>query len=186
MKSDGNQSSVVGCAVAGIIGVLILCAILYPFRQIGKQSLDAWTRAAWMFSNAKDEQAFPPKAELCAAPFCRRADTQPKYVGGNPGHRSASTLAFCPEHDSGLPKTGSRHDGLLRFIYWGLAMVLSWLEAILVLGIASYPLALAWAFFRPDPGGEAPWHRALVSSAALGIVIGGAATILVWVMFAWW
>lgn len=175
-----------GCVVGGIIGALILCAILYPFRQAGKQSLDAWTRAAWMFANAKDEQAFPRKAELCAAPFCTRVDTQPKYVGGNPGHRSATNLPFCPEHNSGLPSTGSRYDDLLRFIYWVVAMILSWIEATLVLGLASYPLSLSWAFLRPEPAGEGPWHRALVYSTAFGVVIGGAATILVWFMFAWW
>lgn len=184
--SDENQSSIVGCAVMGLVAALILCAIAYPFRQTGKQSLDAWSRAAWMFMNSKDEQAFPPKAELCAAPFCRRTDTQPKYVGGNPGHRSETTLPFCPQHDSGLPKTGSRYDDLLRFIYWVLAMALSWLEATLVLAIACYPLALIVAFLRRDPAGETPWRRALVSSAGLGVIIGGAATILVWVMFAWW
>jgi hypothetical protein len=170
----------------GIIAAVLLLAILYPFRQIGKQSLDVWTRAAWMFTNAKDEQAFPPKAELCAAPFCRRVDTQPKYVGGNPGHRSEAKLPFCPEHTSGLPSTGSRYDDLIRFIYWGLAMILSWLEATLILSIACYPLALAWAFLRPVPAGEGPWKRALLSSAGLGMVIGGAATLLVWGMFAWW
>lgn len=186
MNSEGNQSSTVGCVVAGVILVVLLCAILYPFRQTGKQSLDAWTRAAWMFTHAKDEQAFPPKAELCAAPFCTRADTQPKYVGGNPGHRSATTLPFCPEHESGLPKTGSRYDDLLRFIYWVVAMIMSWIEATLVLGIAFYPLALVWAFLRPSEAKEGPWKRALISSTALGLFIGGAATILVWVMFAWW
>ena len=185
MTSNGNQSSIVGCVVMGLIGALILCAITYPFRQTGKQSLDAWTRAAWMFKNARDEQAFPPKAELCAAPFCTRADTQPKYVGGNPGHRSATTLPFCPEHDSGLPKTGSRYDDLLRFIYWGLAMVLSWLEVTLILSIVFCPLVLAWAFLRPDKA-EGPWSRAFVGSVALGAMVGGAATILVWVMVAWW
>jgi hypothetical protein len=186
MKCDGNKSPIVGCVVMGLIGALILCAIAYPFRQTGKQSLDAWTRAAWMFTNARDEQTFPPKAELCAAPFCTRTDTEPKYVGGNPGHRSATTLPFCPEHTSGLPKTGTRYDDLLRFIYWVLAMVMSWLEAALVLGIACYPLALIVAFLRRDPAGEGPWQRALVYSTALGMVVGGAATILVWVMFAWW
>jgi hypothetical protein len=186
MKSDGNQPSIVGCVVMGLIGALILCAIAYPFRQTGKQSLDAWTRAAWMFANARNEQAFPPKAELCAAPFCTRTDTEPKYVGGNPGHRSATTLPFCPEHTSGLPKTGTRYDDLLRFIYWVVAMILSCLEATLVLGIAFYPLALVWAFLRPGEAKEGPWKRALVSSTALGLFIGGAATILVWVMFAWW
>jgi hypothetical protein len=186
MTSEGKLSSVIGCAIGGIVAALILCAILYPFRQSGKQSLDVWTRAAWMFAHAKDEQAFPPKAELCAAPFCRRVDTQPKYVGGNPGHRSATTLPFCPEHNSGLPKTGTRYDDLLRFIYWVVAMILSWIEAIFVLGVASYPLALVWAFLRRDPGGESPWRRALVYSATLGILIGGAATVLVWSMFAWW
>ena len=139
-----------------------------------------------MFANANDEQAFPAKAELCAAPFCRRVDTVRKYVGGNPGHRSETTLPFCAEHTSGLPKTGTRYDDLLRFIYWVLAMILSWIEAIFILGIISYPLALAWAFFRPAPAGEGPWRRALVSSTAVGLVIGGAATILVWGMFAWW
>jgi hypothetical protein len=186
MKSDGKQSSVMGCAVAGIIGALILCAFLYPFRQTGKQSLDAWTRAGWMFSNAKDEQTFPPKAELCAAPFCRRTDTEPKYVGGNPGHRSATTLPFCPEHTSGLPKTGTRYDDLLRFIYWVVAMILSWIESTLILGVAFYPVAVVWEFLRPKPAGEGPWKRALVSSVALGLFIGGAATLLVWGMFAWW
>jgi hypothetical protein len=186
MTTERNQSSVMGCVVGGIIGVLVLCAILYPFHQTGKQSIDAWTRAAWMFAHAKDQQNFPPNAELCAAPFCRRVDTQPKYVGGNPGHRSATTLPFCPEHESGLPKTGSRYDDLLRFIYWVIAMILSWLEAILILSIVCYPLALIWAFLRPDKAGEGPWRRAMVSSTALGAVVGGAAAILVWVMFAWW
>jgi hypothetical protein len=139
-----------------------------------------------MFTNARDEQAFPHKAELCAAPFCRRADTQPKYVGGNPGHRSATTLPFCPEHESGLPKTGTRYDDLIRFIYWVVAMVLSCLEATLVLGIAFYPVAVVWAFLRPNSAGEGPWKRALISSTALGLFVGGAATMLVWAMFAWW
>jgi hypothetical protein len=186
VKSEGNPSSLVGCTVIGIIAALLLLAILYPFRQTGKQSLDVWTRAAWMFTNAKDEQVFPPKAELCAATFCRRVDTELKYVGGNPGHRSETKLPFCPEHTSGLPSTGSRYDNLIRFIYWVLAMILSCLEATFILAIVCYPLALAWAFLRPDPAGEGPWRRALVSSTALGLVVGGAATLLVWGMFAWW
>jgi type III secretory pathway component EscT len=65
-------------------------------------------------------------------------------------------------------------------------MVLSCLEATLILGIAFYPMAVIWEFLRPKPEGEVPWKRALVSSLALGLFIGGVATILVWVMFAWW
>jgi hypothetical protein len=176
----------VGCAVMGVIAALLLLAIAYPFRQTPIQSLDVWSRAVWMFTNARDEQAFPPKAELCAAPFCRRVDTQPKYAGGNPGHMSETKLPFCPDHTSHLPSTGSRYDNLIRFFYWGLAMILSWLEATIVLGIVCFPVALAWAFLRPAPAGEGPWQRALISAGSLGIFIGGAATILVWVMFAWW
>lgn len=184
--SGENKSSAIGCVVGGIIGALLLLAVLYPFRQIGLQSLDVWTRAAWIFANAKDEQAFPPKAELCAAPFCRRTDTELKYVGGNPGHRSETTLPFCPEHTSRLPSTGSRYDNLIRFIYWILAIALSWLEAAVLVGLVCYPGALVWAFLRPDPAEKNPWSRAFVSSSAFGLVIGGAATWLVWVMFAWW
>jgi hypothetical protein len=186
VKSEGNQSSIIGCAVAGIILVVLLLAILYPFRQAGRQSLDVWTRAAWMVTHRKDEQAFPPKAELCAAPFCTRVDTQPKYVGGNPGHRSETTLPFCPDHASGLPSTGSRYDDLIRFIYWVLAIALSWLEATLALGIACYPLALVGAFLRPDREEVGFWRRAFDYSIAFGIGIGGAATLLAWGMFAWW
>ena len=185
VKSEGTPSSILGCAVGGIIGVVVLLAILYPFRQAPAQSLDVWSRAAWMFANAKNEQVFPPKAELCAAPFCRRVDTQPKYVGGNPGHRSETKLPFCPEHTSGLPRTGSQFDNLIRFIYWVLAMALSWLEATVVLGIASYPLALVVAFFRPDKA-AGPWRHAVDYSLAFGVGVGGAATLLVWGMFAWW
>ncbi len=65
-------------------------------------------------------------------------------------------------------------------------MILSWLEAALILSVACYLLALAWAFLRPAPTGEGPWKRAPVSSPGLGIGIGGAATIAVWAMFAWW
>lgn len=65
-------------------------------------------------------------------------------------------------------------------------MVLSWLEAAVLVGIVCYPVALVWAFLRPDPAEENPWRRAFISSSALGLVIGGAATLLVWVMFAWW
>jgi hypothetical protein len=185
VESPG-KSSIIGCTVTGIILAVLLCAILYPFRQTGKQSLEVWTRAAWMFAHRTDDQAFPHKAELCAAPFCTRVDTQPKYVGGNPGHRSETTLPFCPEHDSALPRTGTRYDDLIRFIYWVVAMVLSCLEATLILGIAFYPVAIVWEFLRPKPAGEGPWKRALVSSVALGLFMGGAATVLVWGMFAWW
>jgi hypothetical protein len=107
-------------------------------------------------------------------------------VGGNRGHRSETTLSFCPEHTSHLPSTGTRHDNLIRFIYWVLAIALSWLEATVLLGIVCYPVALAWAFLRPDPAEENPWSRAFISSSALGMVIGGAATLLGWIMFAWW
>jgi hypothetical protein len=100
VKSEGAPSSILGCAIGGIIVAVLALAILYPFRQAPAQSLDVWSRAAWMFANAKNEQVFPPKAELCAAPSCRRVDTEPKYVGGNPGHRSETTLPFCPEHTS--------------------------------------------------------------------------------------
>lgn len=185
VNSEGAPSSILGCAVGGIIVAVLLLAILYPFRQAPAQSVDVWSRAAWMFANAKNEQVFPPKAELCAAPFCRRVDTEPKYVGGNPGHRSETKLPFCPEHTSGLPSTGSRFDDLLRFIYWVLAMALSWLEVAVVLGLASYPFALAVAFFRPDKA-AGPWRRAVDYSLTFGVGIGGVASLLVWGMFAWW
>jgi hypothetical protein len=185
MESKG-KSSIIGCTVTGIIGALILCAVLYPFRQTGKQSLDVWTRAAWMFAHRTDDQAFPHKAELCATPFCTRVDTEPKYVGGNPGHRSETTLPFCPEHTSGLPRTGSRFDDLIRFIYWMVAVVLSWLEVTLAFAIVCYPLALVLAFFRRDQEGPGYWRRAIDYSLAFGIGIGGVATLLVWGMFAWW
>ncbi|MEY2564583.1 MAG: hypothetical protein QOH88_2776 [Verrucomicrobiota bacterium] len=186
VSSEEPKSSAIGCVVAGLIGAAALLAILYSFRQAPAQSLDVWHRAAWIFAHFKDDQAFPPKAELCAAPFCRRVDTAPKYVGGNPGHRSETRIPFCPEHNSHLPSTGSRFDDLARFIYWISAMAMSWIEAVLVLSILCYPLILIWTFLRPDSTGESPWRRALPYSAALGMAIGGAATVMVWGMFAWW
>jgi len=186
VSSGESKSSTVGCVVAGLIGAVVLLAILYSFRQAPAQSLDVWSRAAWMCAHFKDDQVFPPKAELCAAPFCRRVDTTPKYVGGNPGHRSETRIPFCPDHRSGLPSTGSRFDDLIRFIYWISAMAMSWVEAALVLSILCYPLALIWAFLRPDSTGESPWKRAAPYAGAVGMAIGGAATILGWFMFAWW
>lgn len=185
MRSEENQSALASFAILGLIIVLFL-AILYPFRQAGKQSLDVWTRAAWIVRNITDEQVFPRRAELCAAPFCTRVDTQPKYVGGNPGHRSETTLPFCPEHTSGLPLTKSRFDDGIRFIYWVLAMALSYLEAAFLLTVAFYPLALIGAFVRRSPKGEGPWERALANSSAFGIGVGGIATLVAWGMFAWW
>ena len=175
-----------GCAVGGLVLLLLGLALLYPFRQAGKQSLDAWTRSAWIIQNWKDEGAFPAKAELCATPFCTRVDTQPKYVGGNPGHRSETKLPFCPDHTSALPRTGSQFDDLVRCIYWVLSMILSALEATLALAIPALPLCLGVCFLLRGKQEGGIWSNGLSYALGFGMLLGVPATLGAWFMFAWW
>ena len=186
MSAGKKRMEVMGGIVGGIIAVAVALAVLYPFRHAGEQSLDAWSRSYWMLVHRHDEQAFPAKAELCAAPFCTRADTEPKYAGGNPGHRSETALRFCPLHSSGLPRLESRHDDLLRFIYWVLAMLLSWLEAALVLTAVLCPLTFIAALCHRDRARAGLWTPMLEGAGALAILVGAVATIIAWVTFAWW
>ncbi len=185
MSARAKPSTIVVSTIVGIVFLGLVLAILYPFRQAAPQSLDVWTRAAWMVSHWSDAQAFPPKSNLCAAPFCARLDTRKKYVGGNPGRRSETSLPFCPEHEPGLPRTGTRFDDLVRFIYWVVAILLSWLEGSVALALVCFPITLLDAVVRRKPG-ESLWSRAFDGALAFGTLVAAIATVTVWFMFAWW
>jgi hypothetical protein len=186
MSTQTEEPTALTWVIFGTVLVGLLCLVLYPFRQAGAQSLDVWARAAWMVTHWTDADAFPPGATLCAAPFCVRADTARKYVGGNPGHMSETTSPYCPEHEPHLPKTRSQYDDLLRFIYWVLSIVLSYLEFALALALVLYPFLLLVAFLRGKRLQINPGRWAADSATSSGLAIGMCATPVVWIMFAWW
>ena len=180
--------------IAGAVGLITL--VIHPLRGAVYQALDILPRAYWMSGYFNDRQTFPPKANLCAEPFCRRTDTRPVYVGGNPGHRSATTMNFCPGHTPGLPSNGTRHDGFLRFIYWLIALGLSLFLTsflvfaafgIVVMVIDRGLLAFVGRFLNRDFAER--WQSTLRSSRATDpwlAAITSTVWLLAWVMFAWW
>lgn len=169
---------------------LFVWAIGSSLYQVGRQSLDVWPRAAWMVRHFSDPEVFPPKAEICAAPFCRSVDTQPTRVGGNPGHRSETKMSFCRDHPPLLPSYSSRFDDLLRFTYWVLAMFLSLLEAAVVLLILCAPLMLlrSWLVRRDDGlhgmAGKLSNGVEMIMTGLVGLTF--MAWLAAWIMFAWW
>jgi len=169
---------------------LFVWAIGSSLYQVGRQSLDVWPRAAWMVQHFSDPEVFPPKAEICAAPFCRSANTQPTRVGGNPGHRSETMMPFCHDHPPLLPSYSSRFDDLLRFTYWVLAMALSLAEAAVVVVILCSPLMLLRTWLvRQDAGlhgmaGKLGSSLEMIMTGFLCLTF--IAWLLAWIMFAWW
>lgn len=197
MSSGSKSSSFLAIIwmVASVVAFLVMLglfvwAIGSSLYQVGRQSLDVWPRAAWMVQHFSDPEVFPPKAEICAAPFCRSADTQPTYVGGNPGHQSETKMYFCREHKPLLPSYGSRFDDMLRFTYWVLTMALSLIEAGVVVLILCSPLMLlrSW-LLRRDAG-----LHGMAGKLASGIemiqtwcvCLTFMAWLAAWIMFAWW
>ena len=105
-------------------------------------------------------------------------------MGGNPGHRSESKLRFCSSHTPDLPKTKSRFDDALRFIYWVIAMGLSLLMAVAVPFIVFGLLMRAEQRMKQRPAGKVV--KALAVLAALKVTLVIVAWAAAWVMFAWW
>ena len=185
MKSNENKLTTVGCGILfAVVALGALVLVLRPFRGAVAQSLDIWPRAWWMVTNFKDEAAFPPKANVCAAPFCRRTDTERKYVGGNPGHMSESRLRFCRDHEPALPKTETRYDDALRFTYWVIAMGLSLLIGIAAPGIVLGSLMALES--RVQHGAAGKVLKVLSAFSALAAAAVVVAWMAAWVMFAWW
>ncbi len=185
MKSDENKLTTIGCAILFLVvaGGLAFLA-LRPFSGAVAQSLDVWPRAWWMVTHFHDDDVFPAKANLCAAPFCRDPHTSRVYVGGNPGHRSESRLRFCRAHTPELPKWGTRFDDALRFIYWTIAMGLSLAMGLAVPGIVCILFMLVAQRLKGSAAGKV--MNALAIVAALAGVLVMAAWAAAWVMFAWW
>lgn len=192
VKSDENKFATVGCATLFVVVAAVLFVlVLRPFRGAAAQSLDVWPRAYWMVTHFNDEAAFPPKSNLCAEPFCRRTDAELQYVGGNPGHMSESKLRFCSDHTPGLPKTGTRYDDALRFVYWIMAMGLSFVAGIALPLLAFGLLELAARHFHRDSA--TPWQqkfgKGVKAMGTVVILVLAAVTLAwaaAWVMFAWW
>lgn len=191
VKTDESKFKTLGCGILFLVvaGGLVFLA-LRPFSGAVPQALDAWPRAWWMVTHFHDDDAFPAKANLCAAPYCRSTHVSKVYVGGNPGHMSESKLRFCNAHTPQLPKTKSRYDDALRFIYWMIAMGLSLLMALAAPFIVFGLLMLVEGRLK---------NSAAVSSSALVkvvrvlmalVVLVVAAVMLAWVaawvMFAYW
>jgi len=196
--SSGNQPSSFIHLAWMLLSVVAFLAVLGMFvwaigsslYQVGRQSLDVWPRAAWMVQHFSDPEVFPPKAEICAEPFCRSVDTEPTRVGGNPGHRSESTMYFCRDHPPLLPSYSSRFDDLLRFTYWVLAMALSLIEAVVVVVILGSPLMLLRSWLERRDAGRHGMAGKLSNGLAM-ILTGFAcltfiAWLAAWIMFAWW
>lgn len=191
VKTDGNKFATGAGAILVVVVVAgLLVLVLYPFRGAVAQSLDVWPRAAWMAAHFHDDAAFPPKANLCAAPFCRSTETRRVYAGGNPGHRSESKLRFCSAHSPRLPALRSRFDDALRFIYWVIAMGLSLVMAqavpFLIIGL----LMLAERRIERNPGTSSDVLRkigkVLMTVTALIVFVVMVAWLAAWVMFAYW
>ena len=196
--SSGTQPSSLIAITWMVLSVVAFLAMMGMFvwaigsslYQVGRQSLDVWPRAAWMVQHFSDPEVFPPKAEICAAPFCRSADTQPTLVGGNPGHRSQSKMYFCRKHPPLLPSYSSRFDDVLRFTYWVLAMALSFIETVVIVLILCSPLMLLRSWLvRRDAGlhgmaGKLGNGVEMIQTwfACLTFI----AWLAAWVMFAWW
>ena len=197
MSSSSQPSSFLQLAwlLLSVVAFLVVLgmfvwAIGSSLYQVGRQSLDVWPRAAWMVQHFSDPEVFPPKAEICAAPFCRSAATEPTRVGGNPGHRSETTMSFCREHPPLLPSYNSRFDDLLRFTYWVLSMALSLVEAAVVVVIFCSPLMLLRSWLvRQDAGlhGMAGKLGSSLETILTGFLcLTFIAWLLAWIMFAWW
>ena len=191
MKTDENKFATAGCGILFIVvtvGLLVL--MLRPFSGAVPQSLDVWPRALWMVSHFNDTENFPPKANLCAAPYCRDTHTSRVYVGGNPGHQSEATLRFCSAHTPQLPKTKSRYDDALRFIYWAIAMGLSLLMAVAVPLIAFGLLMAAERRMEDNAATSSAALRktvkVLMTLTGLLMVVVMSAWVAAWVMFAYW
>lgn len=185
MQSDENKLKTIGCGILLlVVGGGLLFLMLRPFSGAVPQALDTWPRAWWMVSHFHDDAAFPAKANLCAAPFCRETHVSKVYVGGNPGHMSESKLRFCSAHTPELPKWKSRFDDALRFIYWAIAMALSLGMAVLVPGIV-FGL-LIFAERRLEQRAARNVIKVLAMIFALAVVALVAAWVAAWVMFAWW
>ena len=191
MKTDGNKFATAASAILfSVVAVGLLVLVLYPFRGAVAQSLDVWPRAAWMAAHFHDDAAFPPKANLCAAPFCRSTETRRVYTGGNPGHRSESKLRFCSAHTPHLPAMQSRFDDALRFIYWVIAMGLSLAMAQAVPFIMIGLLMLAERRVGENAATSSDALRkigkVLMMVTGLIMAVVMAAWLAAWVMFAYW
>ncbi len=191
MKKDENKFATAGCAILfAVVAVGFLVLVLRPFSGAVPQALDTWPRAWWMATHFHDEEAFPAKANLCAAPFCRSTATSRVYVGGNPGHMSESRLRFCNAHTPQLPKTKSRYDDALRFFYWAIAMGLSLVMALAVPLIVFGLLMLAERRMEENAATSSDARRkvvkVLMTVTGLIVVAVMAAWVAAWVMFAYW
>ena len=185
MQPDEKKFKTIGCGILFLVtaGGLLFFA-LRPFSGAVPQALDTWPRAWWMVTHFHDDAAFPPKANLCAAPFCRDTHTSRVYVGGNPGHVSESKLRFCASHTPEFPKWKSRFDDLLRFIYWAIAMAIS-----LGIGLAVPGILLGVLMFaerRLEQRAARKVMKVLAVMAALVVTLVMVAWAAAWVMFAWW
>jgi len=191
LKTEENKFATAGCAILLIVvaGGLLFFAIR-PFSGAVPQALDAWPRAWWIVTHFHDDDAFPAKANLCAAPYCRSTQTSRVYVGGNPGHMSESRLRFCEAHTPQLPKTKSRYDDALRFIYWVIAMGLSLVMALVVPVVAFGLLMVAERRMEDNAATSSDKLRKIVkvlmTITALAMVVVISAWVAAWVMFAYW
>lgn len=191
VKTDENKFATVGCAILfAVVAAGLLVLLLRPFSGAVPQALDAWPRAWWMATHFHDEEAFPAKANLCAAPFCRSTETSRVYVGGNPGHMSESKLRFCNAHTPQLPKTKSRFDNGIRFIYWVIAMGLSLVMALAVPFLVIGLLMLAERRMEDKAATSSDTLRkvgkVLMAITGTIVVVVMSAWVAAWVMFAYW
>jgi tetratricopeptide (TPR) repeat protein len=117
--------------VVGGLGVLRI-----PYLSgIPARALDIPYKAAWIVAHWTDEVAFPPESHLCMEVFCTRTDVKKKYVCGRPRYTSETNWRYCPAHEPSLFATGSRLDGMIVIVYFGLSVVAGvlWVVALLSL-----------------------------------------------------
>jgi hypothetical protein len=174
--------------------LLVALALGASGCSVFSRSVDVYYKAYWVIAHWSDAKLFPPKSDLCTAPFCTRTDTAKKYVGGRPGYTSQVKYHYCPAHSPTFFATGSRIDGLLYTFYFGLAIFLSYGVAFVGLGLLLFPLVsvggLVGALFArkkaPDTPSALSWNTLLGWDLAIAVIAATPICALSWLMYAWW
>ncbi len=134
-----------------------------------------------MISHLEDAQAFPRKSNLCMETFCTRTDTHKKFAGGHKGYTSQVYYNYCPIHEPSFVNTGTRLDGLLRFFYWGVTFLISYILAFGLLALPAQGMLLLYDKLRRSTiASDFIRVAAPVTAVAFGVCSAA------WLMFAIW
>jgi len=173
-----------------VFPIIIVVVVVGFLATAAIRAADIYYKAAWIVTH------FPPKSDLCIAPFCVRTDTQPSM--GTDG--ALFGFHHCPDHANTEVRGGR---DLVVFGLWCFAVALVSLLMIPILG-AVFRLAM-WPILIPmrlagqlPPGRLLPfrylkdedwepwaslWHDRIEN---IGMVVGVIVALVSWVVFLWW